>query len=188
MHFLTKSLLLLALVAASAPPRGFFGENADAQRKWEHRYQALPDASAVREFDRFLSAEPHHLGSPDDEKNAHWILGKFREWGLDASIETFYVLFPTPRQRVLELLEPERFRATLAEPPLPGDPTSSQTSKQLPTYNAYSVDGDVTAPLVYVNYGVPSDYEKLERLGIDVRGAIVIARYGGSWRGIKPKV
>jgi N-acetylated-alpha-linked acidic dipeptidase len=188
MPSLTKSFLLIALLAAPPSPRGFFRENADAEKKWEGQYRALPDATAEREFDRLLSAEPHHLGSPDDEKNGRWILGKFREWGLDASIETFHVLFPTPKERVLELLEPVPFRATLAETPLPEDPTSSQTAKQLPTYNAYSVDGDVTAPLVYVNYGVPSDYERLERLGIDVRGKIVIARYGESWRGIKPKV
>jgi N-acetylated-alpha-linked acidic dipeptidase len=71
---------------------------------------------------------------------------------------------------------------------VPGDPTSSQRDEQLPSYNAYSADGDVTGPLVYVNYGVPADYEELERHGISVKGAIVIARYGGSWRGIKPKV
>ena len=98
------------------------------------------------------------------------------------------MLFPTPKERVLEMQEPVRFRAALAEPPVAGDPTSAQTSQQLPTYNAYSIDGDVTAPLVYVNYGVPADYERLESLGVDVKGKIVIARYGASWRGIKPKL
>jgi len=98
------------------------------------------------------------------------------------------VLFPTPRERTVELLEPVRFAARLEEPPVTGDPTSNQQKEQLPSYNAYSVDGDVTAPLVYVNYGVPADYEELDQLGIAVKGAIVIARYGASWRGIKPKV
>src|SRR5208282_4457501 len=98
------------------------------------------------------------------------------------------VLFPTPKERLVELVEPAKFTAKLEEPAVPGDPTSSQHDEQLPTYNAYSADGDVTGPLVYVNYGVPADYEQLERLGISVKGAIVIARYGGSWRGIKPKV
>ena len=98
------------------------------------------------------------------------------------------MLFPTPRVRVLELTAPTKYTAKLAEPPLADDPTSSQTAEQLPTYNAYSADGDVTGQLVYVNYGVPDDYEELERRGIDVKGKIVIARYGGSWRGIKPKV
>jgi N-acetylated-alpha-linked acidic dipeptidase len=98
------------------------------------------------------------------------------------------VLFPTPKERVLELLGPTPFKAALEEPPLAVDPTSSQKSEQLPSFNAYSVDGDVTGPLVYVNYGRPSDYEELARRGISVKGAIVIARYGQSWRGIKPKV
>src|SRR5689334_18560821 len=116
------------------------------------------------------------------------MLAKFKEWGLDASIESFDVLFPTPKVRVLELVEPVKFTAKLQEPALAIDPTSNQQAEQLPTYNAYSGDGDVTAPLVYVNYGIPEDYEKLERLGVSVKGAIVIARYGNSWRGIKPKV
>ena len=85
-------------------------------------------------------------------------------------------------------MAPTRFRAKLEEPVIKEDPSSNQRAEQLPTYNAYSGDGDVTAPLVYVNYGVPADYEELERRGISVKGAIVIARYGGSWRGIKPKV
>ncbi|MGE5323624.1 MAG: M28 family metallopeptidase, partial [Actinomycetota bacterium] len=100
----------------------------------------------------------------------------------------FNVLFPTPKERVLELVAPTKYVAKLQEPPIPVDPTSSQTSEQLPTYNAYSIDGDVTAPLVYVNYGLRKDYEELDRLGISVKGAIVIARYGNSWRGIKPKI
>jgi N-acetylated-alpha-linked acidic dipeptidase len=135
-----------------------------------------------------LSARPHHVGSPYDKDNAEWLLGKLKEWGLDASIESFDVLFPTPKERALELVEPARFTAKLEEPTVLGDPTSSQHDEQLPTYNAYSIDGDVTAPLVYVNYGTPDDYEQLDRLGVSVKGAIVIARYGASWRGIKPKV
>ena len=127
---------------------------------------------------RRLSARPHHVGSPYDKDNAEWILAKFKEWGFDAKIETFNVLFPTPKERVVELLEPTKFKAKLQEPVLPIDPTSNQTAEQLPTYNAYSIDGDVTAPLVYVNYGNREDYEQLDRLGISVKGAIVIARYG----------
>ena len=135
-----------------------------------------------------LSARPHHVGSAYDKENAEWILSKFTEWGLDAHIETFDVLFPTPKERAVELVAPTKFTAKLREPGLPDDPTSNQSDEQLPTYNAYSIDGDVAAPLVYVNYGVPDDYEKLDRMGISVEGCIVITRYGGSWRGIKPKV
>jgi N-acetylated-alpha-linked acidic dipeptidase len=189
MRFQSKAAAaLLALSASLAAPDALPREGSPEPTKWEGTLREVPDAGRIREANRSLSAEPHHLGSPYGARNARWILERFREYGLDASIETFYVLFPTPKQRVLELLEPVRFRAALAEPPVPGDPTSAQTGLQLPTYNAYSIDGDVTAPLVYVNYGVPADYERLESLGIDVKGKIVIARYGASWRGIKPKV
>jgi len=184
-----KGVLAAALlVPALVSPRGFFPESAKEETRWEERYRSLPDSKVIRENARVLSAEPHHVGSPYDEKNARWILAKFREFGLDASIETFYPLFSTPKERLVEMIEPVRFRASLAETPVEGDPTSSQTAEQLPTYNVYSIDGDVTAPLVYVNYGLPDDYEKLDSLGIDVRGKIVLARYGASWRGIKPKV
>jgi N-acetylated-alpha-linked acidic dipeptidase len=159
-----------------------------ATSEWETKFRAIPDPANLRAYMQRLSARPHHVGSPYDKDNAEWILSKFKEWGLDAHIEIFDVLFPTPKERVLELVGPTRFTAKLAEPAEPGDATSSQHAEQLPTYNAYSIDGDVTAPLVYVNFGVPADYEELERLGISVKGAIVIARYGGSWRGIKPKV
>ena len=183
----TRCAAIAALLPALFAPRGFPGDFAP-EKELERRYAASIEAPSIREYDRYLSAEPHHLGSARGESNARWILARFREWGLEARIETFHVLFPTPRERLVELVAPSRYRATLAESPIEGDPTSDQTSQQLPTYNAYSIDGDVTAPLVYVNYGVPADYVRLERLGVDVRGKIVIARYGGSWRGIKPKV
>ena len=150
--------------------------------------RAVPSAENLRSYMKRLSARPHHVGSPYDRDNAEWILAKFKEWGLNAQIESFDVLFPTPRERAVELIEPVRFTAKLEEPAVSVDPTSDQQKEQLPIYNAYSIDGDVTAPLVYVNYGIPDDYEQLERLGISVKGAIVIARYGASWRGIKPKV
>ncbi len=185
------AIFVLAAAPAPAPPaipRGFFPESAAAQQKVEREFRALPDPAVARESMRRLAAAPHHLGSTEGAKNAEWILARFREWGLDARIEIFDVLFPTPKERIVELVEPFKFRAALAETVLADDPTSGQTAQQLPTYNAYSVDGDVTAPLVYVNYGIPEDYERLERLGVDVKGKIVIARYGGGWRGIKPKV
>jgi len=161
---------------------------AQAEQQWEDKFRAIPSPDNLRDSMKLLSAHPHHLGSPYDKQNADWLAAKFREWGWDVRVETFEVLFPTPKERVVELVEPTRFVAKLAEPPIPGDPTSNQQAEQLPPYNAYSIDGDVTAPLVYVNYGVPADYDQLERLGVSVKGAIVIARYGSSWRGIKPKV
>ena len=167
---------------------GYSPRSSQAQRDWEAKFRAIPDPANLREYMRRLSARPHHVGSAYDKENAEWILARFKEWGLDAHIETFQVLFPTPKVRVLEMLEPTKFTAKLDEPGLAIDPTSNQKSEQLPTYNAYSIDGDVTAPLVFVNYGLPEDYEKLDRLGVSVKGAIVIAKYYHSWRGVKPKV
>jgi N-acetylated-alpha-linked acidic dipeptidase len=181
-------LLLAASPETEQPLNGYSAATSRTQRDWETKFRAVPEPRNQRDYMQRLSARPHHVGSPYDKDNAEWILAKFREWGLDAIIETFDVLFPTPKVRVVELVEPTKFTAKLQEPTLAIDPTSNQQAEQLPTYNAYSADGDVTAPLVYVNYGIPDDYEKLERMGVSVKGAIVIARYGNSWRGIKPKV
>jgi N-acetylated-alpha-linked acidic dipeptidase len=155
---------------------------------WDARYRAIPEAARIGTYMSVLAARPHHLGSPYGRQNAEWILARFTEWGWDARLETYDVLFPTPLERLVQLTAPTRFTATLEEPALAVDPTTGQKSEQLPGYNAYSVDGDVTGPLVYVNYGRPDDYEELERRGISVKGAIVIARYGQAFRGIKPKV
>jgi N-acetylated-alpha-linked acidic dipeptidase len=194
--WLSLLVALPCLVARSEPQAGaapgtllgYSAQNAVRELEWERKYQAEVSPDNIREYMRRLTARPHHVGSPYDKDNAEWILARFKEWGFDARIEIFEVLFPTPKIRVLEMLKPTPFRAQLEEPPIPQDPTSSQSSEQLPTYNAYSADGDVTAPLVYVNFGNREDYEQLDRLGISVKGAIVIARYGGGWRGIKPKV
>jgi N-acetylated-alpha-linked acidic dipeptidase len=167
---------------------GYTTQSSSSEQEWEKKFKDGIVADNLRENMRRMSARPHHVGSSYDKDNAEWILAKFKEWGFDAHIETFQVLFPTPKERVVELVQPTQFRAKLQEPPVAGDPTSGQTAEQLPTYNAYSIDGDVTAPLVYVNYGSREDYEQLDRLGISVKGAIVIARYGENWRGIKPKV
>src|SRR5437763_1611101 len=167
---------------------GYSPRSSQTEREWESKFRDIPDPANLREYMKRLSARPHHVGSPYDKDNAEWILARFKEWGLDAHIETFHVLFPTPKLRVLEMTEPTKFTAKLEEPALAVDPTSNQKSEQLPTYNAYSPDGDVTAPLVFVNYGLPEDYEKLDRLGVSVKGAIVIAKYYHSWRGVKPKV
>jgi len=177
------------VIADEQPLFGYSAESSRAERQWEEKLRALPSPDNLRAYMQRLSARPHHVGSPYDKDNAEWIAAKFKEFGLDTHIEQFEVLFPTPRERLVELVEggPE-FVAKLQEPALPQDLTSNQQSEQLPTYNAYSIDGDVTAPLVYVNYGIPEDYEQLERMGVSVKGKIVIARYYHSWRGIKPKV
>ncbi len=181
-------LLLAASSDTEQPLHGYSAASSRSQREWETKFRAIPEPQNQRDYMQRLSARPHHVGSPYDKDNAEWMLAKFKEWGLEANIETFDVLFPTPKVRVVELLEPTKFTAKLQEPALAVDPTSNQQAEQLPTYNAYSADGDVTAPLVYVNYGTPDDYEQLARMGVSVKGAIAIARYGNSWRGIKPKV
>ncbi len=185
---LAVAIVAVAATAEDPPLRGYTAESSKVQREWETKFRAIPDPARIREMLRRLSERPNHLGSPHQKQNAEYLRDQFRSWGWQAEIEEFHVLFPTPRERLLEMVAPTRFVARLDEPTLKEDPSSSQKSEQLPTYNSYSGEGDVTAPLVYVNYGTPADYEILEQRGISVRGAIVIARYGGSWRGIKPKV
>jgi N-acetylated-alpha-linked acidic dipeptidase len=186
---LTLSLALPAAANDTPSLLGFAPERAAAQLDLEQRFDATLDPAELVEWNRLMTVAPHHAGAPQTRKNAEWMLARFREWGFDASIETYHVLFPIPRVRELTLLEPTRFEARLQEDVLEGDVTSKlAVTTGLPPFNAYSADGDVTAELVYVNRGIPEDYEVLERHGIDVAGKIVIARYGGSWRGIKPKV
>jgi N-acetylated-alpha-linked acidic dipeptidase len=173
------SLVLIVLMTLEASAQ---------QPQWDAVFRRLPEAANIGDYMKVMAARPHHLGSPYGRQNAEWILSKFREWGWEASIEEYEVLFPTPKERLVEMVGPRQFRLSLEEPAVAADPTSSQRAEQLPPFNAYSIDGDVTGPLVYVNYGRPVDYEELDRRGISVKGAIVIARYGQSWRGIKPKV
>ncbi len=175
-------------LSPSGPMLGFSNDHATAEHALEARFDSHLDAADLRGWMKRLTARPHHVGSPYGKDNAEFMAGLFRSWGFQTQIEQFKVLFPTPKTRLLEMVAPGRFKASLSEPPIPEDSTSGQTAEQLPTYNAYSIDGDVTGDLVYVNYGVPKDYEELDRRGIDVKGKIVLARYGGSWRGIKPKV
>jgi N-acetylated-alpha-linked acidic dipeptidase len=194
-HQLLLSVLALTLAGTAAaegpapePILGFSTEGAAAEHALEARLDASLNAANLRAWMQRITSHPHHVGSPWDKSNAEFMAGLFRSWGYQTEIEQFKVLFPTPKTRLLEMEAPTHFKASLAEPPVAGDSTSNQTAEQLPLYNAYSIDGDVTGELVYVNYGVPKDYEELQRRGIDVKGKIVIARYGGSWRGIKPKV
>jgi N-acetylated-alpha-linked acidic dipeptidase len=189
------TILLLASVAVTTasggedpPLLGFGDEAAGGQRRLERRFDELLDAEEIGGWIERLSARPHHVGSPYGKQNAELMVELLRSWGWEAELAPYRVLFPTPRTRLLELLEPTRFTASLVEPVLAEDATSAQVDEQLPVYNAYSIDGDVTGELVYVNYGIPDDYLELEKRGVSVEGKIVIARYYGSWRGIKPKV
>jgi N-acetylated-alpha-linked acidic dipeptidase len=166
---------------------GFYEKNVDKQLNTESSFDKNLSADNIGATMKILSAKPHNISSPGSKANAEYLLNEFKSFGWDAQIETFHVLFPTPKTRVLEMTSPTSYKALLKEPALKEDPTSGQEG-QLPTYNAFSADGDVTAELVFVNYGLPQDYELLDRMGIDVKGKIVIAKYGHSWRGTKPKV
>ena len=167
--------------------RGFTAASSAAERAVEETFRAVPKPDHAREYMQKISARPHHAGSPASREVAEYILGQFKSWGLDASIESFESLMPYPTERAVEMVAPEPYTLKLAEPAVKEDSTSDDPTA-LPTFNAYSADGDVTAELVYVNFGTPEDYEQLAKLGVDVKGKIVIARYGRSWRGIKPKV
>ncbi len=188
--------LLAATSAAMAAPRGastgdmegFSPSAAAVEAALEQRFDAGLSAQEQRDWMQSMSSEPNHVGSAHDKANAEFMLRKFREWGWDASIETFMVLYPTPRDLAVELVAPTHFSARLREPPVEGDATSEKTRDELPPYNVYGADGDITAELVYVNQGTLEDYKELDRQGVSVKGRIVIVRYGGGWRGLKPKL
>lgn len=181
-------LLLSVSTFAQRSIQGFTPEAAKAEIALEEKFDSYLKASNLDQWMKRLTQRPHHLGSAVGKEYALWMRDQFRSWGYEAELSTYKVLFPTPKVRVLEMVGPTTYKARLAEPALKEDATSGQTKEQLPTYHGFSADGDVTAELVFVGYGVPADYEELEKLGIDVKGKIVIAKYGGSWRGIKPKV
>ena len=195
MHRLVVPALLTALTmpvaaqTASTPATNFLGytsSDAKLEQGWEARFRAIPEAARAHQNMLFLAAHPHNVGSKAQKDNAEWIMARYKEWGWDAHIEQFDVLYPTPKTMLLEMVGPKPFKAKLEETPLAEDPYTHE--KGLPGYNIYSADGDVTGPLVYANYGMPDDYAELERNHISVKGAIVIARYGGGWRGLKPKL
>jgi N-acetylated-alpha-linked acidic dipeptidase len=181
-------LLLSSAGVGADGLEGFSPGGATAEQELERRFDAGLSAAELREWMQTLASAPNHVGSPHDKANADFILNKFREWGWDASIEEFSVLYPTPREELLELVSPTHVVAKLREPPVEGDATSQALEGALPPYNVYGADGDVTAEIVYVNQGMPDDYAELERQRIDVKGKIVLARYGGGWRGLKPKL
>jgi len=190
-------LLLATLVALSSAAGavdggaaalfGFDAGGSARQQALEQSFDAKLDPADLRAWLKNLASDANHVGSPHDKANAQFVRDLFRQWGWDAQIEEFDVLYPTLKHHTLELVAPSRFTASLTEPPIAGDPTTSLTDG-VPPYNEFGADGDVTGELVYVNYGMLDDYKALARRGIEVRGKIVIARYGQGWRGLKPKL
>lgn len=186
---LTLLFLFLINVGFSQNPIiGFSSESTSNQIELEKAFEEKLNATNLDQWMQQMSAEPHWVGTEYGEKNAKWIQGLFKSWGYDTKIETYHILFPYPTERLLELTGPTTYKAKLTAVPVDGDPYTAQGDALLPSYNAFSTDGDVEAELVFVNYGIPKDYEELEKLGISVEGKIVIAKYQGSWRGIKPKL
>jgi len=191
---LYRGSLLLCLAAVSCAAgdpvalRGFLPGRTAAHLALEQQFDRQLNRDDFRAWIERMSAEPNHVGAPHNRANAEFTLEKFREWGWDARIETFYILYPKPVSVNLELVAPVVYTARLMEPPVAGDRTSGKTKDALPPYNVYGADGDVTADLVYANYGMPDDYAELERRGVSVKGRMVIVRYGGCWRGLKPKL
>jgi N-acetylated-alpha-linked acidic dipeptidase len=167
---------------------GFTPENAIKQQQLEADFEKKLTAENLDKWMKKMAAKPHWVGTPYGEELAKWMQKQFSSWGYDTKIETYSVLFPYPKERVLEMTGPTKYKAKLTAVPVDGDPYTAQGEALLPSYNAFSTDGDVEAELVFVNYGIPKDYEELEKLGISVKGKIVIAKYQGSWRGIKPKL
>jgi len=177
------STLALATAGVAVPVA-----NAAPDKALEAKFDAAVSSRDQLDWLKTMTAEPNHVGSPHDKANADMMLALFKSWGWDAHIETFQILYPTPISTTVEMVAPEKIVLGGQEPPIAGDDTSFNTTNALPPYVAYQGDGDVTADLVYVNYGMPDDYEALARRGVDVKGKIVIVRYGGGWRGLKPKL
>lgn len=178
----------LAQQTAAKPLPGYTAESSAKELAWEKSFREIPEAKRAHANMKVLAAHPHHVGSEAQRKNAEWMVEQYKSWGWDAKIEQFDVLYPTPKSQLVEMIAPAKYVMKLTETPLAEDPYTHETKTQLPGFNIYSADGDVTGPLVYANYGMRDDYEELERQGISVKGAIVITRYGGGWRGLKPKL
>ncbi|RRQ47621.1 folate hydrolase [Maribacter algicola] len=189
-YTITLSCLLLVFSFGSAQNSmlGFSEKSASEQQAIEKAFEEKLNSSNIDNWMQKMAAEPHWVGTKFGEENAKWMQDQFKSWGYDAKIETYHILFPYPTERVLELTGPTPYKAKLTAVPVEGDPFTDQGDALLPSYNAFSTDGDVEGELVFVNYGIPKDYEELEKLGISVKGKIVIAKYQGSWRGIKPKL
>lgn len=190
MLVLVVGLLTLGVqrpAAQGQPIRGFPQAEVEAQRAREAQLRAVPDSGRLRRYMEVMAGEPHVAGRPGSRKVAEFARETFASFGLDAQIETFEALMPWPADRTVEMVSPSRHTMAIAEPVLAADPDSADAD-MTPVFNAYSGDGDVTGEVVYVNYGMPADFDRLEQMGISVRGKVVLARYGAGWRGIKPKV
>jgi N-acetylated-alpha-linked acidic dipeptidase len=183
-----RTVLSQSSQTQSANLDGFTSEGSTTERRWEEEFRALPAPNSAREHLRRLTAEPHVAGTKEDYATAVYVRDHIRSYGISSELKEYDVLLPYPKQpSIVELISPRRERLAVKEAAIAADPSSSNL-KIIPLFNGYSPSGDVTAPLVYVNYGLPPDYEALKKLGVEVKGKIAIARYGNSFRGVKAKV
>jgi Zn-dependent protease with chaperone function len=188
-HFHDRDGLVVGTDAAAGrrSDPGLLHDVERRQLERERDMKASPSAKAAEADFDVMTAEPHHTGSPYEIKLADYVVSQFKSFGIEADKYEYSVLLPWPGQRRIDIVAPDQVKLDVEEEKIRGDQWADKPGI-LPAYNAYSPSGDVTGEVVYVNFGVPADYETLQKLGIDVKGKIVLARYGGSWRGIKPKV
>ena len=167
--------------------RGFSRTRVEKELLLEQELQNIPDAAHAETNLRHLTSEPHMAGTTASHRVAEWLLAQYRSFGFDAEIVTYTAWLPQPREIKLDLTSPRKVILANPEEPFEGDPDTLD-QRVAPAFNSYSPSGEVTAPIVYVNYGMQTDYRELESLGISVEGKIVIARYGHGFRGIKAKI
>src|SRR3569832_2407704 len=182
-----KLALVLAGVCGIALTQGSLaqsGSSPEGDRALEAAFDAGISSQDQLDWLRTMSSAPNHVGSPHDKANAEFMLARFKEFGWDAHIETFQVLYPTPISTTVEMVTPEKITLGGQEPAVPGDESTTNQTTTLPPYVAFQGDGDVTADLVYVNFGMPEDYAALARRGIDVKGLFVFVCFGVGWRGL----
>ena len=176
-----------ATAAEPAQIAGFAPARASAEEQLEQKFLAIPSAARAESNLRHLTSVPHLAGTEASHRVAEWLRDRYLSYGFDAEIESYSVWLPMPREIALEMIKPRRVKLANPEPPVPGDATSYD-KRATRGYNTYSPSGDVTARVVYVNYGMVDDYRRLERMGVSVAGRIVLARYGRCYRGIKAKL
>jgi len=180
------SVLPAALAAQQSPTlTGYTPANAARERDVESRAIARPSPEIASRLSKDLSKETHVAGTPAQARTRDYVISEMKKMGIETEVRAYDVWMPHPVSVHAARVSPNPRELRLPEPPVPGDPTSALP--QYPTVNGYSGEGDVTADVVYVNYGLIEDYAQLDSLGISVKGKIAIARYGRSFRGIKAR-
>jgi N-acetylated-alpha-linked acidic dipeptidase len=167
--------------------RGFAPARIAEERELEQKLRRIPDADHAEKDLRRLTIEPHMAGTEGSHRVALWLRDQYRSYGFDAEIVSYSVWLPLPVEVKIDLVEPERKALATQEDPFEWD-KDTYDKRAVAGFNTYSPSGEITAPVVYVNYGMEEDYDKLAELGVSVEGKIALARYGRGYRGIKAKL